>query len=240
MIQSIPAQGIEEKRVSVPPVVVFDLDGTLFDTGPDLLAALNRVLAEEGMTAAPAASVADLFGHGGKALITRAYELAGIALPADRVSHLIERFVAHYGDNIATGTLPYPGLADALTRLSQRGIKLAVCTNKREALAVRLLEVTGYAGHFGAVIGGDSLAVAKPHPEPLLAAIERIGGKLGNAVMVGDSATDVATARAVGIPVIAVDFGFSGLPVDALGADAVIAHYDQLDGALAAVHPAFG
>lgn len=226
--------------MSVPPVVVFDLDGTLFDTGPDLLRALNRVLAEEGMPAVAADAVADLFGHGGRALITRAHELAGIALPADRVPHLIERFVTHYGADIAGGTLPYPGLADALTRLSGRGIKLAVCTNKREALAVRLLGATGYAGHFGAVIGGDSLAVAKPHPEPLLAAIERVGGKVDRAVMVGDSATDVATARAAGIPVIAVDFGFSGLPVDALGADAIIAHYDQLDGALAAVHPALG
>lgn len=233
-------QGIEEKRVSVPPVVVFDLDGTLFDTGPDLLNALNRVLAEEGMAAASAASVADLFGHGGKALITRAYELAGIALPADRVSHLIERFVAHYGADIAGGTLPYPGLANALDRLARRCIKLAVCTNKREGLAVRLLDATGYAGHFGAVIGGDSLPVAKPHPEPLLASIERVGSRLGSAVMVGDSATDVATARAAGIPVIAVDFGFSGLPVDTLGADAVISHYDELDAALAMVHPAFG
>lgn len=226
--------------MSVPPVVVFDLDGTLFDTGPDLLSALNLVLAEEGMAPVSAASVADLFGHGGRALITRAYELAGAALPADRVPHLIERFVTHYGANIAVGTLPYPGLAATLERLSRRGIRLAVCTNKREGLAVALLDANGYASHFGAVIGGDSLSVSKPRPEPLLAAIKRVGGEVGSAVMVGDSATDVATARAAGIPVIAVDFGFSGLPVDSLGADAVISHYDQLDAALATVHPAFG
>lgn len=225
--------------MSVIPVVVFDLDGTLFDTGPDLLRTLNQVLAEVGQPAVAHAEVAALYGSGAGALLRRAFELARVDSDDGRLPGLVERFVGLYAEDIARSSRPYPGLAAALDRLAARGAALAVCTNKREALARRLLAETGFAGYFQAVVGGDSLPEAKPRPEPLVAAVARAGGLASAAVMVGDSATDVATARAAGIPVIAVDFGFCDAPAGALGADAVISHYDALDAALAAVHPAF-
>lgn len=225
--------------MSAIPVVVFDLDGTLFDTGPDLLRALNQVLAEIGRPAVDQNQVSTLYGHGAGALLRRAFKLAGADIENDRLPGLVERFVGLYAADIARSTRPYPGLAAALDRLVARGAALAVCTNKREVLARALLAETGFAEYFSAVIGGDSLPEAKPCPEPLIAAVERSGGQPASAVMVGDSATDVATARAAGIPAIAVDFGFCDVPAGELGADAVISHYDALDAALAAVHPAF-
>lgn len=220
-------------------VAVFDLDGTLFDTGPDLLRATNRLLAEEGVPAVDAAAVRHLCGRGAGALIRAGYALAGRAVDPERLPQLIERFVAFYAEDIAGASLPYPGLRPALDRLAAAGIRLAVCTNKREGLARRLLAATGFADAFAAVIGGDTFPEAKPHPRPLTEAISMAGGTTDTAVLIGDSGTDVATARAAGIPVIVVDFGFADRPAAELGADAVISHYDQLDAALKAVHPGF-
>lgn len=214
------------------PVVVFDLDGTLLDTGPDLLRALNRTLDGEGLPGLGHADVAGLFGHGARALIGEGFHRSGRLLDDARLPELVERFIAFYGAEIAVETHPYPGLADALTRLSTRGFGLAVCTNKREALSHAVLEGTGLAPRFAAVVGGDSLPEQKPHPRPLLEAIGRAGGTPNAAVMVGDSETDIATARAAGVPVIAVTFGYGGRPASEFGADAVISHYDELDKAV--------
>ncbi|MCM5551601.1 phosphoglycolate phosphatase [Pleomorphomonas sp. NRK KF1] len=214
------------------PVVVFDLDGTLLDTGPDLLRALNRILDGEGLSPLRHEEVALLFGHGARALIGEGFRRAGRPLDAARLSELVERFIAFYAAEIAVDTRPYPGLGDALAGLSRRGFGLAVCTNKREALAHAVLEGTGLARFFGAVIGGDSLPEQKPHPRPLIEAIVRAGGTPNAAVMIGDSETDIATARAARVPVVAVTFGYGGRPATELGADAVISHYDELDRAI--------
>lgn len=219
------------------PVVVFDLDGTLLDTAPDLLRALNRTLDGEGMTVVGRADVASLFGHGARALIGEGFRRAGRPLDTGRLPELIERFIAFYAAEIAVETCPYPGLAGALGRLSHRGFGLAVCTNKREALSRAVLEGTGLSDLFAAVVGGDSLPEQKPHPRPLREAIARAGGAPDAAVMVGDSETDIATARAAGVPAIAVDFGYGGRPAAELGADAVISHYDELDRAVDALLP---
>lgn len=215
------------------PVVVFDLDGTLLDTGPDLLRALNRLLGDEGVAAVAHADVATLYGHGARALISEGFRRAARPLDASRLPGMIERFVGFYAGAIAVETRPYPGLVPALDRLAARGTGLAVCTNKREALGRAVLAGTGLSPLFSAVIGGDSLPEQKPHPRPLLEAIARAGGVPAAAVMVGDSETDIATARAAGVPVIAVDFGYDGRPAAELGADAVMAHYDELDEAVA-------
>lgn len=214
------------------PVVVFDLDGTLLDTAPDLLRALNRILSEEGLSAVERADVAGLFGHGARALIGEGFRKGDRVLDTVRLPELVERFVAFYAAEIAAETRPYPGLVDALARLSRRGFGLAVCTNKRVVLADAVLKGTGLYTLFAAVIGGDSLPEQKPHPRPLLEAIARAGGRADRAVMVGDSETDIATARAADVPVIAVDFGYGGRPAAEFGADVVIGHYDELDRAV--------
>jgi phosphoglycolate phosphatase len=210
--------------------VAFDLDGTLADTAPDLAAALNHALTRLGRDIVPPESVRYLVGQGARALLRR-----GLAATGGAPEELVERgfpvFIQYYGENICRGTRPYPGLEAALDLLSARGIALALCTNKPEGLTRKLLEALGWAARFDGVIGGDTLGCRKPDPAPLLEAIARAGG--GRAAFVGDSITDADTAKAAGIPFVAVSFGFSDRPVEELGAQAIIDSYDELIPALA-------
>jgi phosphoglycolate phosphatase len=209
--------------------VAFDLDGTLADTAPDLAAALNHSLTALGREPVPAESVRHLVGHGARALLRR-----GLAATGEASEELVERgfplFLEYYEANICAGTRLYPGLESALGDLAVRGVALAICTNKQEALTHRLLDALGWQNRFDAVVGGDTLPVRKPDPAPLREAIRRAGG--GRAAFVGDSIVDADTAHAAGIPFIAVSFGFSDRPVDELGADAVIDDYGELMGVL--------
>jgi phosphoglycolate phosphatase len=210
-------------------VVAFDLDGTLADTAPDLAAALNHALAALGRPGVAPESVRNLIGHGGRALLRR-----GLAATGEAPEWLVEEgypiLLDHYGAHLCEGTALYPRIGEALEAIAAAGAALAVCTNKPEALTLRLLDALGLLGRFAAVVGGDTLAVRKPDPAPLLEAIARAGG--GRAVLVGDSITDADTARAAGTPFVAVGFGFSDRPAERLGADAVIDSYDQLVPAL--------
>lgn len=217
-----------------PATIVFDLDGTLVDSAPDLTAALNVALAAAGRLAVDPATVRHLVGHGARALIERGLALSGGGDEAT-VSRALPVFLDYYAAHIADGTRPYPGCAAALDRLAERGSVLAICTNKPVALSRTLIEALGWRGRFAANFGGDSLAVRKPDPAPLLATIAAAGGQVGNSVYIGDTAVDVATARAAGVPVIACAFGFADRPAHELGADAVIADYTELDAAIAAV-----
>ncbi len=206
-------------------VVVFDLDGTLVDSAPDLAAALNHALARLGRPTVPPASVRDLMGHGARALLRKGLATSGDA-PEDLVDAGFPVFIDHYAANICNHTRPYPGVDDALDALAARGSRRAICTNKPEELTHKLFDALGWAGRFDAVVGGDTLPVRKPDPAPLLEAIARAGG--GRAVLIGDSVTDADTARAAGLPFVAVSFGFSDRPVALLGADAVIDSFAQL------------
>jgi phosphoglycolate phosphatase len=216
-----------------PPIpfelVAFDLDGTLADTGPDLAAALNHALVRLGRPEVPADSVRHLVGFGARALLRR-----GLAATGEASEALVEQgfpiFIDHYLDHICVGTRPYDGVEAALDGLRAQGIRLALCTNKPEALTFALLDALGWRQRFDALVGGDTLTVRKPDPAPLLDAIARAGG--GRAAFVGDSIVDADTAKAAGIPFVAVSFGFSDRPVEALGADAVIDSYDALAEAL--------
>ena len=216
--------------------VVFDLDGTLIDSAPDLAGALNAVLAEQGLPPLALDSVRAMVGEGAVKMIERGLAAAGMTMDDGLSDTLRESFLDHYRDCMTQRTRPFPGVVEALEALRDAGTALAVCTNKRMDFTVPILEGLDLARFFGAVIGGDSLAVAKPDPAPLRAAIERAGGSSGGAVMVGDSDIDVATARAVGVPVIAVSFGYTRVPPRELGADAVIDHFDELAGALAHIN----
>jgi len=210
-------------------VVAFDLDGTLADTAPDLAEALNHSLQALGRPLVPPASVRHLIGHGARALLRRGLAASGEA-PEELVELGFPIFLEHYAAHICDGTRLFPGIEEALDAVERAGAALAVCTNKQEALTMKLLGALGLSGRFAAIVGGDTLSVRKPDPAPLFEAIARAGG--GRAVLVGDSITDADTARAAGVPFVAVSFGFSDRPVEQLGADLVIDSYEELKAAL--------
>jgi phosphoglycolate phosphatase len=209
--------------------VAVDLDGTLADTAPDLAAALNHALAALGREGIDPASVRNLIGHGARALLRR-----GVAASGEASEALVEQgfpiFIDHYAANICNGTRPYRGVEAALDGLAAEGVAIALCTNKPERLTHLLLEALGWSDRFQSIVAGDTLPVRKPDPAPLFEAIARAGG--GRAAFVGDSVTDADTARAAGLPFVAVSFGFSDRPVDQLGAKVVIDHFDELIPAL--------
>lgn len=206
-------------------VVAFDLDGTLADTASDLSAALNHVLERFGRPSIDPDSVRHLVGHGARSLLRK-----GLAATGEVSEALVEQglpiYLEYYGDHVCVGTTLYPALEEAMDALAARGSSLAICTNKGELLSRRLVEALGWNGRFASIVGADTLAVRKPDPRPLHEAIARAGG--GRAVFIGDSITDADTARAAGVPFVAVSFGFSDRPVEALGADAVIRDYGEL------------
>lgn len=210
-------------------LVVFDLDGTLADTSPDLAAALNHVMGELGQPGIAPERVRHLVGHGAKALIRKGLAGSGVV---DEV--LVERgypiFMDYYGSHICVGTRAFDGVEEALADLHGRGVATAICTNKPESLSLQLAEALGWTARFPVLVGGDTLPVKKPDPAPLIETIARAGGK--RAAFVGDSIVDADTARAAGVPFVAVSFGFADRPIDQLGADAVIDDYAELVPAL--------
>lgn len=221
------------------PLLILDLDGTMLDTAPDLLGALNIVLAEEGLRPVDRSAVRYNFGHGARALIVEGFRRSGHELAVDRLEALTARFLVLYAARLADETAPFPGLIAALDRLAARGVRLAVCTNKREALARPLLGALGLSERFVAVVGGDTLPVRKPHPDHILGTIEAAGGDRDGSIMVGDSDADVIAAKAAGIPVVGVTFGYTPEPIETLNPDAIIDHFDDLDAALVRISPAF-
>jgi phosphoglycolate phosphatase len=220
------------------PTIIFDLDGTLVDTAPDLVETLNVVLRREGLPAIPYEEARLLVGAGARRMIERG--LAGEARPAADIDRLFSDFIAYYADHVADRSRPFPGVVEALDTLAARGCRFAVCTNKLEWLSVRLLNALGLADRFIAICGQDTFAVQKPQPDALHGTLRRAGGTLHRAVMVGDSETDIATARAAGMPIIAVDFGYTEIPVAALAPDKIISHFNDLPDAIADVLAARG
>ena len=217
----------------VLPLVVFDLDGTLAETAGDLMGALNHVLAGDDLPPLPVAQARSLLGAGGRALIRRGFASAGRPLDETRLDGLFARFLAHYEAHIADHSHLFPGVLASLDALEARGYGFAVCTNKMEGTAKRLLTVLGVADRFRAICGQDTFAVSKPQPGALLGTIAMAGGAPGRSVMVGDSRTDIDTAKAAEVPVVAVDFGYTDRPVSDLGPDRIIGHFDALADAVA-------
>ncbi|MSP68254.1 MAG: phosphoglycolate phosphatase [Alphaproteobacteria bacterium] len=211
--------------------LIFDLDGTLVDTAPDLLAALNGVLAERRRAALPDSMVRHLVGDGAAALVRRGMAATGAEVAEADLAPLVERFIALYRKDIATRSRPFPGVVDTLATLSGRGYRFAVCTNKRHDLTLELLDALGLRSLFPVVIGGDSLPTRKPDPGMVIASLAALDATPAGAVMVGDSLNDVRAAQAAKVPVIAVAYGYA--QVADLGADAVIEQFDHLPAALA-------
>jgi len=218
--------------------IVFDLDGTLIDTAPDLVDTLNVVFAREGLPPVPYDTARNLIGGGARAMIARGIAAEGRVFEPAKLEQMFVDFIAHYTTNIARRSRPFPGLIDALDALAGSGYRFAVCTNKLERLSVLLLEELKIASRFEAICGQDTFGIQKPDPEVLRRTIAAAGGSPQRAIMIGDSATDIRTARAAGIPVIAVDFGYSERPVAEFGPDRIISHFAQLPESVAAIFSA--
>lgn len=212
--------------------IAFDLDGTLVETAPDLIRATNHVLDHVGLPAVQAASLRGTISFGARAMIEHGLNQHRKSLSSADVDGLLVRFLEHYAANIAAESHAYPGLDRALERLAARGATLVVCTNKQEALSRRLLDELGLTGRFAAIAGRDTFPVYKPHPDHLTGAIRMAGGDPRRAIMVGDSDTDIKTARAANLPVIGVPFGYTDVPIHELAPDLVIEHYDELESAV--------
>jgi phosphoglycolate phosphatase len=221
--------------MSLPPIAVFDLDGTLAETAGDLIGTLNVLLTREGLAELPVAEARDLIGAGAKALIRRGFDAAGATLSPSRHEQLFLDFLEHYGAHLCEKSHLYPGLVEALDRLEADGFRLAVCTNKIEPHAVELLDRLGIGHRFAAICGRETFPFFKPDPRHITHTIERAGGDPARAVMVGDSRADIDAAKAAGIPVVGVTFGYTDTPVGELGADRVIDHYSELVGAIEAL-----
>jgi phosphoglycolate phosphatase len=212
--------------------VVFDLDGTLVDSVPDLHPAVNRLLAEEGLPPVSRDAVAAMVGEGASRLVQRAFAAVDVRLSDTAARRYTERFRDLYLEAPCTHTTLMPHAGAALERLARRGVKLGLCTNKPVAHTRVILERLELAAYFAAVVGGDSLAVRKPDPAPLLATLAPLGAAPARSVFVGDSVTDRDTARAAGVRAVLVEGGYTDVPVRALAADAHAASLAELDALL--------
>lgn len=217
------------------PLLVFDLDGTLIDTAPDLCDTLNVVFAREGLPSVPYETARRLIGGGARTMIARGIEAEGRVLTPELLERLFGEFIEHYSAHIADRSRPFPGLIETLDALALRGHRFAVCTNKLEGLSMLLLNELALTSRFAAICGQDTFGVQKPDPEILRRTIMAAGGRIEAAIMIGDSGTDIRTAKAAGVPVIAVDFGYSEQPVIEFGPDRVISRFADLPGAVEAL-----
>ncbi len=212
--------------------MVFDLDGTLADTAPDIIGTLNVLLARDGLPPVPIQAARELVGMGARKLLKRGFSYHHQDLNDARCEELFHEFISIYETRLADESFLFGGVLAALNRLKEAGYSLAVCTNKGETQARLFLEKMGIVDFFAAICGGDTFEVNKPHPDHLTRTIILAGGNHRYAVLVGDSETDIKTAKAANIPVIAVPFGYTPIPVHELNPDAIISHFDEIDGAL--------
>ena len=213
--------------------VIFDLDGTLVDSAPDLRVAVNKLLSEEGRRSLSLEEVTGMIGDGAMKLVERAFEATGGSNGAGPLQQLTTRFLAFYDGHATDSTRPYPAVPETLTLLRERQWSLGICTNKPERATCEVLRGLALDQHFGAVVGGDSIAgVRKPDPRMLLAVLDRLGAAPADAVMVGDNANDVEVARAAGVPVIIRAGGYTRVPLSDLRPDGVITDFSELPSVL--------
>jgi phosphoglycolate phosphatase len=217
------------------PALIFDLDGTLVDTAPDLLGATNAVLAARGRAPIDPASLRHMVGFGARSLITQAMAATGSPAPEQEMEALVALFISHYRDHIADFSRPFPGVEATLKRLKAQGMRLGVLTNKPVDLTRLLLTRLDLAADFTAIYGAGSRPYTKPDPRIFHDAVADLypeGGRGRPAVMIGDSITDLSTARAAGAPCILLSYGYTPVPVAELGADLVLDDFAGLPGAL--------
>ena len=210
------------------PLVIFDLDGTLVDTAPDLVASLNHTITVEGLPPVTFEDLTHLVGQGVHMMLERAFRMHDRVLDDETRARLYDRFIAFYMETMPGKSSPYPGVIAAMDRLEAAGFKLAVCTNKVGMLTLPLLEKLGLKERFVAITCGDTFEFRKPDARHILGTIELAGTLPSRSVMVGDSINDIAAAKNAEIPAIAVPFGYSDVPVADLSPDLIISHYDEM------------
>jgi phosphoglycolate phosphatase len=210
------------------PLVIFDLDGTLIDTAPDLIDSLNHTVEAVGMAPFTFEDITHLVGQGVRVMIRRAFELRELALDQETEDRLFDRYMIHYQAGMPGRSKPYAGVVDCMDRLSAAGMKLAVCTNKTEQLAFPLMEGLGLIDRFEVMTCGDTFPVRKPDAGHIFGTIERAGGDPATTIMIGDSVSDIRAAQNAGIPSVAVTFGYSDVAVETLNPSHIISGYDQL------------
>ncbi len=208
-------------------ILAFDLDGTLVDTAPDIIGALNLVLREEGIKPYHLDEARPLIGRGAMELLRRGFALAGHPLLPEQEQPLLDRLLKHYEAHIDAFSRPFDGLIPALDALERRGARFAVCTNKHTYLSIELLKKLNLFDRFGTIRGADSVPNKKPDSGHLLACVEDMGGEISKTIMIGDSETDFLTAKNAGVPCILVSFGYSERPIRELDCDVLIDHYDD-------------
>jgi len=212
-------------------VIVFDLDGTLVDTAPDLIGVLNQILAEHRHAGLPLEAARTLVGRGARVMLSRGFAAAGEAIAPDRMDRLYEHFIGLYLPRIALLSRPFPGVVEAMDALAAEGARLAVCTNKPTGLSYALLDALSLTPRFAAVVGPDAAGFSKPDPRHFEATVGAAGGEIGRALMVGDSSADLEAAQAAGAPVVLVTFGYSDVPLADRGAETLIDDYAELPAA---------
>jgi phosphoglycolate phosphatase len=233
--RAFDSRDLRETRVPASPkrldgaVIVFDLDGTLVHTAPDLMSALNTVLREEGLPALPVEAAPMFVGRGVKVMLERGFQADGRPLDEASFPRLFDRYIGLYLEHCADQSRPYPGVIEALDRLADEGATLAVCTNKRTDLSLAVMDALGLTSRFKAIVGADQAPHPKPDASHLLHTIALAGGDPGRAVMVGDSINDVLAARNAKVPVVLVSFGYTDIPPKDMDADALIDGFDELD-----------
>jgi phosphoglycolate phosphatase len=208
--------------------IAFDLDGTLVESAPDLIKAVNAILTAEGLKPLDYEQGRPFISRGARWLLQWGLELAGAQEPAARTAALFGRFISYYSAHVADETRPFPGAVQSLEILKTAGARLVVCTNKPTLLSRSLLSQLDMLALFDGVVGLDAVTAAKPDPAHLIEAVEAVGGQLSRTVMVGDADTDAGAARAAGTPLILVDFGYTEIPAVDLAPDVLLHHFDDL------------
>jgi phosphoglycolate phosphatase len=220
-----------KREMNWPSAVIFDLDGTLVDSSVDLTSSLNQLLAERQSAPFSRLETIGFVGGGIALLVERALRARRIDPSPEELAAAVDRYKAIYAGRLTEATRLYDGALEVLMALQARGVRTAVCTNKTEALAHGIIEGLGFGDRLDVIIGGQPGRPLKPSPAPLLDALAQLGVAADDAIMVGDSSADVKCAKAAGVAVVCVSFGFSSVPVRELGADAVIDSYEAFDNA---------
>ncbi len=205
-----------------PAAIIWDLDGTLIDSAPDLAQALNTLLHRHGQATLRENQVRTMIGNGVTKLVERGFAAAGEHLKNEQLQESVAQFLRFYTAAATDRTRMYPGVRDTLQFFTDAGVQQGVCTNKPEAISKRILVDLSIADYFNIVVGGDTVAEKKPDPLPLQTCVTALKTKPGNSMLIGDSAVDVETAKALHMPVGIVTHGYSRSPVATLGADFLI------------------
>ena len=214
--------------LQMPKALILDLDGTFVDTAPDLINSLNKVISNEGLPKLPFEIARACIGHGARHMISRGFQECNKNLSKQKLDDLFEKFLSHYEANIANESKIFPGALASLKKFQEHGWVFAICTNKLEHLARKLLNELNVSDYFKVVTGADTYNFGKPNPLPIQKTMTKMGAIPENTIMVGDSGPDIEGAKNAGIPSIAVDFGYTPIPVSHFKPDKVISHFDDL------------